>query len=69
MGIPGDRWNPNERREVYRNGYQPRLRQIAFEKLLDLRRTNLRKGRFPRRFRPNVLPTSKALPCYTVPVA
>lgn len=37
VGIPGDRWNPNERREVYRNGHQPRLRQIASEKLSDLR--------------------------------
>ena len=38
VGTPGDRWPPNERREAYRNGCQPRLRQIASKRLSELRR-------------------------------
>lgn len=33
IGVPGHVWPPMEGREVYRNGYQPRQRHMAFEVL------------------------------------
>ena len=43
IGVPGTKWGSRDRREVYRNGYQPKLRQIAFEALRAMRAAWLRR--------------------------
>lgn len=36
-GVPSSKWEPHERREVFRNGYQPKVMSAASRRLAELR--------------------------------